>query len=153
MTKFFTILTFLLLPFCLSGQQTVKKIPLKVIQFDDNVDLPLTVKERQQIEEVYGDQAEKYVYSNAFRLKNIKDILRNRVVIKLITKEADKKQCKSLSEIPLLNSFVSNLERDKTFDPKNFNPLKYNFAFNSQGSSIYHVDNTNYYIIIKSQYQ
>ncbi|MCT4630816.1 hypothetical protein [Winogradskyella sp.] len=153
MKKTLTIFILILLPVCLFAQQPNKRVPLKVIQFKDNVEQPLTAKERLQIDEVYGDYAEKYVYGNAFSLKSIKDILRNRVVVKLITNEKDKKECQKLSEIPLLNSFVSDLERDETFDPKNFNPLKYNFAFHSKGSSMYQVDNTNYYIIIKSQYQ
>lgn len=152
MNKFLTIFILILLPICSHGQEKNSKIPLKVIEFKDNVDLPLTAKERLQIDEVYGEYADKYVYSDAFRLKSVKDILRNRVVIKYITKESDKKDCLKLSEIPLLNSFVSDLERDKIFDPKNFNPLKYNFAFHSKGSSLYQVDNTNYFIFIKPQY-
>ncbi|MCB0400331.1 MAG: hypothetical protein KDD26_12100 [Winogradskyella sp.] len=152
MKKFLTIFILILLPLCSFGQEKSNKVPLKVIEFKDNVDLPLTAKERLQINEVYGKYAEKYVYSNTFRLKSIKDILRNRVVIEYISKESDKKDCQKLSEIPLLNSFVSDLERDKTFDPKNFNPLKYNFTFHSRGDTMYQVDNTNYFITIKSQY-
>ena len=67
--------------------------------------------------------------------------------------EKDKKPCPKLSEVSINNGFVSDLDRDKTFNPNNFNPLKYNFEFYSQSASIYQVDNTNYYIIIKSQYQ
>ncbi|MAB47317.1 MAG: hypothetical protein CMC05_01685 [Flavobacteriaceae bacterium] len=152
MNKFLTIFILVLLPLCSFGQEKSNKIPLKVVEFKDNVNLPLTAKERLQIDEVYGEYAEKHIYSNAFRLKSIKDILRNRVEIQYITKESDKKDCQKLSEIPLLNSFVSDLERDKTFDPKTFNPLKYNFAFHSRGSTMYQVDNTNYFITIKSQY-
>lgn len=152
MCKFLTIFILLLLPFCSSGQEKGNKIPLKVIEFKDNVDLPLTAKERRQIDEVYGPYAEKYIYNNAFRLKSIKDILRNRVVIELITNKRDQKNCQKLSEIPVFNSFVPDLERDKTFDPQNFNPLKFNFAFHSKGSTIYQVDNTNYFITIESQY-
>lgn len=152
MKKFLTIFILMLLPVCSFGQEKSNKIPLKVIEFKDNVDLPLTAKERLQIDEVYGEYAEKYIYSNAFRLKSIKDLLRNRIVIEYISKESDKKDCQKLSEIPLLNSFVSHLERDKTFDPKNFNPLKYNFVFHSKGDKMYQVDNTNYFITIKSQY-
>ncbi|MHA7843246.1 MAG: hypothetical protein ACX93I_08005 [Winogradskyella sp.] len=152
MKKFLTIFILMLLPVCSFGQEKSNKIPLKVIEFKDNVDLPLSAKERLQIDEVYGEYAEKYIYSNAFRLKSIKDLLRNRIVIEYISKESDKKDCQKLSEIPLLNSFVSDLERDKTFDPKKFNPLKYNFVFHSKGDKMYQVDNTNYFITIKSQY-
>ena len=152
MNKFLTIFILILLPLCSSGQEKNNKVPLKVIEFKDNVDLPLTAKERLQIDEVYGEYAEKYIYSNAFRLKSIKDLLRNRIVIEYVSKESDKKDCQKLSEIPLFKSFVSDLERDKTFDPKNFNPLKYNFAFHARGDKMYQVDNTNYFITIKSQH-
>ena len=152
MNKFLTIFVLLLLPLCSSGQEKNNQVPLKVIEFNDNVNLPLTAKERLQIDEVYGEHAEKYIYSNTFRLKSIKDLLRNRIVIEYIAKESDKKDCQKLSEIPVFKSFVSDLERDKTFDPKNFNPLKYNFAFHARGDKMYQVDNTNYFITIKSQH-
>ncbi|VAW36026.1 hypothetical protein MNBD_GAMMA01-1060, partial [hydrothermal vent metagenome] len=38
------------------------------------------------------------------------------------------------------------------FNKNTFNPLKYTFDFYSRGGYMYKVDNTNYFIIIKSQY-
>jgi len=153
MKKLLTILSFVLIPICVSGQQSKHKNPLPLAKYDDNVKLPLTIKERAQIIEVYGDSAEKFVFSNPSMLKSVKHILRNRVVIKLITEENDKKSCTKLSEVSVLTGFVADLERDKIFYPDTFNPLKYNFEFHSRAAAMYHVDNTNYYIIIKSQYQ
>lgn len=153
MKKLLTILVVMLLPISIFGQQTKQKNPLPLAKFDDNVKLPLTAKERAQIIEVYGEDADKYVFNDPHRLKSIKHILRNRVVIKLISNENEKKPCPKLSEVSLFDGFVSDLERDKNFNPENFNPLKYNFEFYSRASAIYQVDNTNYYIIIKSQYQ
>ena len=153
MKKLLTILVVILLPMSIFGQETKQKNPLPLAKFDDNVKIPLTAKERAQIIEVYGDHADKYVFNDPHRLRVIKHILRNRVIIKLITNENEKKACPKLSEVSLFNGFVPDLERDKTFDPNDFNPLKYNFEFYSRASAMYHVDNTNYYIIINSQYQ
>lgn len=154
MKKLLIILTILLIPFSVTAQQSKKKqSPLPLAKYYDNVNLPLTLKERSQIIEVYGKFADKYIFNNPHRLKSVKHILRNRVVIKLITNENDQKECPKLSEIALLNEYVSDIKRDETFKVNNFNPLKYNFEYHSRFGSIYKVDNTNYYIIIKSQYQ
>ncbi|MBO6881408.1 MULTISPECIES: hypothetical protein [Winogradskyella] len=153
MKKLLTILVVILLPMSILGQQTKQKNPLPLAKFEDNVKLPLTAKERAQIIEVYGEYADKYIFSKPHRLKSMKQLLRNRIVIKLITDEGSIKQCTKLSEVSLCDGFVSDLKRDETFNPSTFNPLKYNFEFYSRASAMYHVDNTNYYIIIKSQYQ
>lgn len=153
MKKLLTILVVILLPFYMVGQQKTKKIPLTLAKYDDNVKLPLTAEEKAQIIEVYGDYAEKEIFNNENKLKNIKQILRNRVVVKLITNSNEKKACPKLSEVNLFNHYVPSLKRDTTFDPKTFNPLKYDFEFNSRHASMFQVDNTNYYIIIESQNQ
>ena len=153
MKKLLTIIVFIFIPFFVSGQESKQKNPLPLAIYNDNVKLPLTAKERSQIIEVYGDSAEEIVFSNPHRLKSIKHILRNRVVIKMITNDDNKKPCPKLSEVTIFNGYVANLERDKTFNLNNFNPLKYNFEFYSRAAAMYQVDNTNYYIIIKSQYQ
>ena len=153
MNKLFTILIVILLPICISGQQKVRKQPLPLAKFEDNVKLPLTSKERSQITEVYGEYADKYIFNNENRLRGFKQILRNRVVIKKITDKNEIKECPNLSEVPLFKKFAPELKRDDNFNPKEFNPLKYSFAFYSASASMYQVDNTNYYIIIKSQHQ
>lgn len=153
MKKLLLILVVIILPIHLIGQQKKQKNPVPLAKFDDNVKLPLTAKERAQIIEVYGEYADKYIFSKPHRLKSIKQLLRNRIVIKRITDPNSKKPCTKLSEVTLCNGFVGDLERDITFDPKTFNPLKYNFEFYSRSAAIYQVDNTDYYIIIKSQYQ
>lgn len=153
MNKLLTILILTILPFCAFGQQKQSKHPTPLAKFEKNVELPLSAKERQQIIEVYGEFADEYVFNNKNRLKTIKQILRNRVVIKQINDDKDKKPCPKLSEVPLFNAYVPELERDQNFNPQDFNPLKYNFQFYSVGAYMYQVDNTNYYIIIKSQHQ
>jgi hypothetical protein len=149
MKKLLTILTLILIPIVVCGQGSKQRSPLPLAKYNDNVDLPLTAKERAQIIEVYGDSADKLIFNIPNRLKSIKNILRNRVVIKLITDEKSKKPCPKLSEV----SWFDESETGEVFNPEIFNPLKYNFNFYSRSAGIYHVDNTNYYIIIKSQYQ
>jgi hypothetical protein len=143
----------MILPIFIFGQQTKQKYPIPLAKFGENVKAPLTSQERNQVLEVYGDFADKYVFDNPNMLKNIKQILRNRVVIKTITNENEKKACPKLSTVSLFNPYVKNLKRDESFNPSNFNPLKYNFEFHSLSASMFQVDNSNYYIIIKSQYQ
>ena len=64
-----------------------------------------------------------------------------------------KKPFPLLSQVKLFDAFNKNIHRDKVFNPNNFNPLKYKLSFYSRNGATYKVDNTNYYIIIKSQYQ
>lgn len=151
MKKLLFILTLLLVPFCVFSQQSKHVNPLPLQKFNDNVKLPLTTKERAQIIEVYGDSADKLVFNIPNRVKSIKQLLRNRVEVKLITNENDKKACPKLSEVTDFEQ--SDSGANSPFDPSNFNPLKYSFDFYSRSAAMYQVDNTNYYIIIKSQYQ
>lgn len=80
----------------------------------------------------------------------IENLLRNRVEVSVLSDFP--KQVKLLSEVSLFNKYNAKLKR-KGFDKDDFNPLSYNFDFYSKTTQIYRVDNTNYYIIIKSQYQ
>ncbi|WP_298761855.1 hypothetical protein [uncultured Psychroserpens sp.] len=125
----------------------------KTVNYNSNVNSPLTNSELALINEVYGNKANANVLSKPQRLKDIKNILRNRVEIKNIPNQSDQKPCTLLSEVPLMDYYVDNLQRDTNFNPQNFNPLKYLFNFNSYGSHMYRVDNTNYFIIIKSQHK
>ena len=137
--------------FLVLGQQSIQKHSLPLAKYNDNVKMPLTPIERAQIIEAYGAYADEYVFSNPHRLKSIKHTLRNRVVIKLITDNKNKKVCTKLSEVSVFSDSVP--ETFEAFNPNNFNPLKYDFNFYSRATGMYQVDNTNYYIIIKSQDQ
>ncbi|TCK68656.1 hypothetical protein DFQ05_0164 [Winogradskyella wandonensis] len=142
---------FCLLFFAINAfSQTQRALPLA--KYGDNLSQPLTAKERAFIDEVYGQHANKFVYSNPHRLKAIKHILRNRVVIKEMMIDDPKKAYPKLSKVPLQTGFVSNLKRDKIFNPEDFNPLKYQFKFYARGGAGYRVDGTNYHIFIKSQF-
>ncbi len=134
------------------SQNKEKQQPLPIVVYDENVNDPLTSLELAKIHEVYGDNAEVYILNRAQRVKDIKNILRNRVrVVDAGTK--DLSGLPKLSQVELFNDFIPSVRRDFPFSPENFNPLKYKFNFYSRNSEIYWVDNTTYYIEIKSQHQ
>ena len=152
--------TFFVFVFCFTINYSVisqtnyaRQQPLPVIDYDDNLNKPLTTVELSQIKEVYGDKTDEYVLNRPQRVKDIKNILRNRIQYKLAEPGTTIKECPLLSEVPLFNNYVTNLNRDVDFNPTTFNPLKYKFSFYTRGASIYKVDNTDYYIMINSQYQ
>nr|WP_321231184.1 hypothetical protein [uncultured Psychroserpens sp.] len=122
------------------------------VNYNENVNSSLTNVELALINEVYGNTANENILDKPQRLKDIKNILRNRVEIKNLSNPRDQKQCTLLSEVPLFDYYVSGLQRDTNFNPQDFNPLKYLFNYNSYGTHMYRVDNTNYFIIIKSQH-
>ena len=150
------LLPFIALAICsfvsLNGHaQSTKKRPLPLVQYNSNVNNPLTSSEMNMLREVYGESLEKEILNRPQRLKDTKNILRNRVeVVELAPK--DQKTCTLLSQVPLFNVFVSSLERDGHFNKATFNPLKYNFNFYGRGTQMYRVDNTNFFILIKSQH-
>lgn len=133
------------------SQSKNKQEPLTVVVFNENVNAPLTSDELAKIQEVYGDNTEN-ILSRDQHLKVLKNILRNRVLI-VDAGNKDLSGLPRLSQVALFNDFVPNLSRDFNFTPETFNPLKYKFDFYSRNSEIFWVDNTPYYIEIKSQHQ
>ena len=95
-----------------------------IVDFPENVNTPLTSKENMMIEQAFGTEVRDKILSNKSRLKDIKDILRNRVEV-FNAKEKDISPIMALSKIPLNDfSILPN-----PFDPNNFNPLLYEFDF------------------------
>ncbi|WP_353779759.1 hypothetical protein [Winogradskyella sp. 3972H.M.0a.05] len=133
------------------SQSQPKKVHSTHVNYGNNIDAPLTQKELSQITEVYGSEAEKYVLNIPQRLKDIKHILRNRVHI-VEYPGKDLSSFKKLSQVPLFNEYNKSLKRDLVVDKNNFNPLKYQFQFFSKESYKIRVDNTQYLIIINSQF-
>ncbi|MCK0108856.1 hypothetical protein MWU58_06095 [Flavobacteriaceae bacterium S0825] len=122
----------------------------KTIVFNPNVKAPLNGAEKGMLTEVYGETLQKNVLDNPERLRSIKNILRNRVEILKMSHYP--KDYKLLSQIPLFNKYNSSLKRE-VFSKSTFNSLKYNFDFYAKQTQVFRVDNTNYYIVIKSQHQ
>ena len=122
------------------------------ISFKSNTKASLNNAELAKLKEVYGAALRKEILDRPARVLTIKEILRNRVIVKEITDQNKQKPCPKLSEIPLFDAFVSTLKRDVVFNPKSFNPLKYDFKYHKPGFQLIRVDNTNYFIIIKPQH-
>ena len=149
---FYTIALSVFLSFSCFGQNfKVKKANPQVIAFNSNTKTPFTSAELDKLQEVYGDALTPEILSRPSRVLTTKEILRNSGHQKGI-KTWFQKPCPLLSEVPLFDAFVSNLCRDKFFDPKTFNPLKYNFPFSRRGNQLFRVDQTDYFILIKPQH-
>lgn len=148
-TKLFIVLPILFLSFTIFSQEA-KSTP---ISFPDNVEAPLTKKEKAMINEVYQSKANELVYQNSDFLKDLKHLLRNRITIYKDTNPKTQKFTKLLSEVPLFNDYNSSLTRDANFNINNFNPLKYKLNFFSKGTYVYRIDNTDYFIQVISQYR
>ena len=105
-----------------------------------NVDYPFTSQELSFIENAFDDETLKRIVKIKPLEKYIKDILRNRVQIL-------NKKYQTNENLPKLSS-VSTITSIKKFNTNNFNPLLYNFDFDSQKSQIYRVDGTDLVINI-----
>ncbi len=103
-----------------------------------------------KIQEVYGDKTQEIAQNDPERIKLLNDLLDNRIKIIESPIVGEDKYTK-LSSVPLLNKYNTNLKRDLTFDPANFNPLKYSMNFFTSEVQIYRVDNTDYLIVIQQQ--
>lgn len=110
------------------------------IEFNENVHRPLNDIEIKYILEAYGESTYKRIININPLLLNIKDILRNRVEI-LKKKYYKNEEIKKLSLVKKTNS-------NQIFDINDFNPLLYDFDFESKKNQIYRVDNTDYLINI-----
>lgn len=103
-----------------------------------------------RIQEVYADQLQTLVFNVPNRLRDLNDILTNRVKIEEMKLEKDEKYPK-LSEVELFNKYNPELARDMTINENNFNPLKYSFRFHAKTTLIYRIDNTDKVIVIYPQ--
>ena len=112
---------------------------------------PLSAKELSNLQEVFGNHLHERILSRPNMLTEIKDVLRNRVQIVKFDDPQDQKSCQLLSDVPLYLAYNRDLKRDRRFDPSTFNPLKYAFNYRLKGASMYRVDRTNYFIIIKAR--
>jgi hypothetical protein len=122
------------------------------IRFNSNTNASLNNAELAKLKEVYGAALKTEILDRPTRILTIKEILRNRVILREITDPNKQKPRPKLSEIPLFDAFVSTLKRDTVFNPYSFNPLKYDFKYHRPGFQLIRVDNTNYFIIIKPQH-
>jgi hypothetical protein len=122
-----------------------------IIEFPSEVSAPLTNAERLQLLEVFGDGFNKLVLENPTQLQNFKFLLRSRIKI-ISTNKVDLSEVPKLSDLELFDTSNKNLQRPKTFDPSNFNPLIYQFQWYSPTQQIYHINNTDLLLQIIPQH-
>lgn len=102
------------------------------------------------VKEVFVDQADELVFNpKSKRLELITNFL-ERIHIEQGAKFT-KKEIPLLSSLKLQNKYNPNLTRDLIFNPKTFNPLKYNFTMTSKTKLMVRVDATDFVIIIEPE--
>tara|TARA_Y200000002_G_scaffold168734_1_gene139164 strand:- start:851 stop:1288 length:438 start_codon:yes stop_codon:yes gene_type:complete len=127
--------------FYLTAFSQEKKTNSWITEYPKNTAFPLTNLEIKKIEAAFEDELYlNRIYSSISLITDIKDILRNRVSIEL-------ENIKDISHLPLLSSL--NFKVKTKFDLRNFNPLLYDFDFQSKTQKMFRVDDTNYVIIVK----
>ena len=131
----------------LIAQNDFKKHNEWVTHYPSNVDLPFSKSELKKLEEAYGQNLNDQILDRPIRIKDIKDILRNRVNI-YQENIKDVSTIPLLSNIPTFDIYNHKLNRP-VFNRNNFNPLLYNFNFFLKTKQIYRVDNTNFLVVIK----
>ena len=131
----------------LVAQNDFKKHDKWITHYPSNVEAPFLNDELKKLEEAYGQNLNDQILERPVRVKDIKDILRNRVDI-YQENVKDVSTIPLLSNVPIFDIYNSKLRRP-IFKRNDFNPLLYNFNFFSKTRQIYRVDNTNYLIVIK----
>ena len=122
-----------------------------IVEFPSEVSAPLTNSERLQLLEVFGDSFNRLVLENPTQLQNLKFLLRSRIKI-ISTSKVDLAEVPKLSDLELFNHYNKDLQRPKSFDPSNFNPLIYQFQWYSPTQQIYHINNTDLLLQIIPQH-
>ena len=99
----FNILSLLFFSFfCIKSHSQISNInPAPLIVFDDNTSSEFTVDELNKLTAVYGLALKNEILERPTRVLAIKEILRNRVVLKELTDPRSHKPCPMLSEVPL----------------------------------------------------
>ncbi|MEM6515063.1 MAG: hypothetical protein AAF688_02690 [Bacteroidota bacterium] len=160
-SKFYLLLAFFFLTvLTVSSQNSIKNALAEQSENDrigvvykSNLTEPVNDSELKKIKEVFGSRADELVLNNSAYLKDLKHLLRNRILIYEMNDLSKQKKTKLLSEVPLNKTYNSGITRDVKFDIENFNPLKYQLDFFSKGTYVYQVDGTDYFIQITSQYR
>ncbi|QHI36313.1 hypothetical protein IMCC3317_16750 [Kordia antarctica] len=132
-------MTFLFLGLCINAQTKNDHYNFKEQQVDTFIN------------EVYGDQAQKVIFSNKNLYEAFKKLILQRMKI-VKQSEIQGKKVPKITDQGMLNTYNSALRHDAAFNINNFNPLKYKLAFFDIASvRIYQIDNTDYILIIQPQ--
>lgn len=103
------------------------------------------------INEVYGDQAQKIIYSNKNLYRAFKKLILERMEI--VHKSALRgKELPKITADGMFTTFNNDLKHDSFFNINSFNPLKYKLPFfDPTIFRVYEIDNTDYILMIKPQ--
>ncbi|MGH1386578.1 hypothetical protein [Kordia sp.] len=137
MRKIYVCMMFLFLGLCMNAQTKNDSYKFKEHQVDNFIN------------EVYGDQAQKLVFSNQKRYQTLRKLIVERMQIVRQSEIRGKKYPKITDE-GMLNTYNKNLKHDG-FNKTTFNPLKYNLQFFDIAARAYRIDNTEYLLIIQPQ--
>lgn len=123
------------------------------VYFPNNVEEPLTSLEKKKIREAYKNNTS-FVYDNPAMLKNIKDLMRNRIKVFYLSpqKANGSKAYKNailLDTVPLYDVYNKNVQHDITYNERTFNVLKYQLDFYPKKREIYKLGD--YYITVLPQ--
>lgn len=142
-----------LVAFCFSGSSIAQEDWSEKVKAGEKVYTDITKREKEMINEVFGSRANDLVWNakNADLKNGLIRLLRDRIEIIDGEKFKKQKQTITLLEKGLASGFNKNLKLDNKFDVKNFNPLKYNLDFFSNGTYLYKIDGTNLYLQVTSQ--
>lgn len=111
--------------------------------------------EKKFINEVFGDRAQELVWGNSkseFR-NSLIYLLRNRITIVDASKFKKQKSTLNILDVGLSNDFNPNLVVDAEIDINDFNPLKYKLDFFANGTYLYKIGDTPYYLQVESQHR
>ena len=136
--KYFALLP-LFFSFSFIFSQSDKHNPW-IIELGESVTNPLTNQEIRFIKSALGDEA-------YYRIINIKALEQNIIYILRNSVQILTKRYFPSDKFPKLSS-IMNSNLSQIFNKNNFNPLLYDFDFESFESQIYRVDGTDYIINI-----
>lgn len=108
---------------------------------------PLIQNFEKFVREAYGNKADELIFNRPARLKTVKNIYKNSVIV-VETSQKVPEHYSSFSQIELVKRYNPSVTR-RFFSPDTFNPLKFKFNFYSKERQFFHVEGTQYFIIIE----
>lgn len=103
-----------------------------------------------RIKEIFKDNM-RLIEESPNRLRFWSKLLEERILIEDWGVISDDGKLVKLSSLPLNNKYNAGLERDDVFDLTTLNVLKYDLGFSNGKKNVFHIDSTNYVIIVQPQ--
>jgi len=104
------------------------------------------------INQVYTGEGVEQIQPSTRRYAYMKELFENRIVYtKKDMRKLDMANYTLLSQVPLFDTYNKSLMRDGIFNPRTFNPFKYQFQFYTKETQMVRVDGTEYVIVIYPQ--